>query len=184
MNQKKVDLSTFTNTSYQPGSPLKRVLWYYTSLIFFKSGWLPIYSLKRFLLKLFGAQIGSNVVIKPHVTIKYPWKLSIGKNTWIGEYSWIDNLQEVEIGSDCCISQGALLLCGNHDFKKTTFDLLASPIRLEDGVWIGAKSVVSGGVTCKSHSVLSIHSATSKDLEAYKIYRGNPAEFIKERIVQ
>lgn len=184
MSQNKIDLSTFSNNAYNPGNPLKRVLWYFTSLLFFKSGMIPIYSLKRFLLKLFGARIGSNVVIKPHVTIKYPWKLSVGDNSWIGEYSWIDNLEDVKIGANCCVSQGALLLCGNHNFKKSTFDLIASPICLEDGVWIGAKSMITGGVTCKSHSVLSIHSATSKDLEAYKIYRGNPAEIIKERIIE
>lgn len=133
---------------------------------------------------MFGAKIGACVVIKPSVNIKYPWKLTIGANTWIGENVWIDNLELVTIGENCCISQGALLLCGNHNFSTSTFDLIAKPIVLENGVWIGAKSIVSGGVTCFSHSILSIQSATSKNLKPFCIYRGNPAVEIKERKIQ
>ena len=132
-------------------------------------------------MRLFGAKIGKGVVIKPAVNIKYPWFLTIGDNSWVGENVWIDNLGKVEIGSNVCISQGALLLCGNHDYKKTGFDLIVGDILLEDGVWIGAKAIVTGNVVCKSHAILTAGSITSKDLEAYSIYRGNPAEFVRER---
>jgi putative colanic acid biosynthesis acetyltransferase WcaF len=133
---------------------------------------------------MFGAKIGKGVVIKQRVNIKYPWKLAIGDNTWIGEGVWIDNLGDVKIGANCCISQGALLLCGNHDYKKASFDLMVGEIVLEDGVWIGAQSIVTGGVKCHSHSILMSGSITSADLESYKIYRGNPAEFVRERIME
>jgi putative colanic acid biosynthesis acetyltransferase WcaF len=72
-------------------------------------------------------------------------------------------------------------LCGNHDFKKSTFDLITRPIDLEDGVWIGAKCVVAPGVTCRSHSVLSLGSVATKDLEAWTVYQGNPATAKKPR---
>lgn len=130
---------------------------------------------------MFGAKIGRGVVIKPGVNIKYPWKLQVGDYSWIGERTWIDNLDNITIGANCCISQGALLLCGNHDYSKTTFDLITKPITLEDGVWIGAQSIVTGGVVCKSHSVLAAGSLASKDMEEYSVYRGNPAVRIKER---
>jgi len=120
-------------------------------------------------------------VIKPGVNIKYPWKLQVGDNCWIGERAWIDNLDNVIIGNNCCLSQGALLLCGNHHYGKTTFDLITRPIVIEDGVWIGAQSTVTGGVTCSSHSVLAAGSVASTDMEPYGIYRGNPAVKVKER---
>jgi putative colanic acid biosynthesis acetyltransferase WcaF len=97
---------------------------------------------------------------------------------------WIDNLDFVKIGDNVCISQGALLLCGNHSFTSTQFDLITGPIVLEEGVWIGAKSLVGPNVTCGSHSVLSVMSVASKNLEPYKIYRGNPAQVVKERIIK
>jgi putative colanic acid biosynthesis acetyltransferase WcaF len=134
-------------------------------------------------LRLFGAKVGIRVVIKPKVNIKYPWKLVIGDNCWIGEDVWIDNLTTVNIESNVCISQGAMLLTGNHDYKKSSFDLVTGEIILEDGVWIGAKSIVGPGVKCRSHSVLTAGSFTSKDLDAYGIYQGNPAIKIRNRVI-
>ncbi|MFK7756986.1 MAG: WcaF family extracellular polysaccharide biosynthesis acetyltransferase [Flavobacteriales bacterium] len=181
MQKATTDLSTFNNSDYDPGSKLKRIVWYYINAVFMRSRWLPMYGFKRFLLRAFGATIGKDVVIKPAVNIKYPWKLTIGDYAWIGEEVWIDNLSQVTIGNHCCISQGALLLCGNHNYKKVSFDLISRPITLEDGCWIGAKATVTGGVVCKSHSLLAVNSATSVNLDAYTIYRGNPAVAVKER---
>lgn len=170
------DLSTFNNRWYKIGASYpKQIAWYFVNVLFFKSGLNPISSLKVTLLRAFGAKIGYGVVIKPSVNIKYPWKLSIGDYTWIGEEVWIDNLDQVTIGSHCCLSQGALLLCGSHNYTESAFGLKIKPITLEDGVWIGAKSVVLQGVRCYSHSILSASSVAAKDLEAYTIYRGNPA---------
>jgi putative colanic acid biosynthesis acetyltransferase WcaF len=136
-----------------------------------------------FLLRVFGAQIGTGVVIKPAVNIKYPWRLKIGNHVWIGEQVWIDNLENITIGDHVCISQGAMLLCGNHNYKRTTFDLLVGKIVLEDGAWIGAQTVVCPGVTCKSHSLLTVGSIATSNLNAYTIYQGNPAVAIKERVI-
>ena len=133
------------------------------------------------MLRLFGAKIGKGVLIKPYVTIKYPWYLEIGDFTWIGEHVWIDNLAQVKIGAHVCISQGAYLLTGNHDYKKSGFDLIVKDITIEDAVWIGAKSVVCPGVICKTHSILSVGSVLSNDMEPYGIYKGNPAIKIKDR---
>ena len=179
----KTDLSRYDNKWYHPGASwLTRVIWYCTNACLFNS-YFPFYSIKNFVLRVFGAEIGKYVVIKPKINIKYPWKLKIGDHCWIGEGVWIDSLDEVVIGDNCCISQGALLLCGNHNYKKPTFDLMTGKIILEDGVWLGAKSIVCGGVTCKSHSVLSVASIAVSDMDAYSIYQGNPAVKIKERII-
>ena len=67
---------------------------------------------------MFGAKIGKGVIIRPGVSVKYPWKLQIGDNTWIGENVWIDNLSNIIIGKNVCVSQGAMLLSGNHNYKN------------------------------------------------------------------
>lgn len=181
---KKTDLSKYDNTWYHPGKKVVCVLWYFVNVVFFVSHIIPLSGLKVWLLKLFGAKVGRSVVIKPGVNIKYPWKLVIGDYSWIGEDVWIDNLDQVIIGSNVCISQGAMLLCGNHNYKKTTFDLMVSEIILEEGVWIGAKSVVCPGVTCKTHAILSVGSIANIDLEPYTIYQGNPAKKIRNRVIE
>lgn len=180
-----VELTKYDNSWYKPGGTFyKRMIWYFFNLLFVKSGWLPFSGFKLFLLRLFGAKIGKGVVIKPCVNIKYPWNLVIGNFTWIGEEVWIDNLAKVEIGSNCCLSQGAMLLCGNHNYKKATFDLMIGEIKIEDGCWVGARSLVTGGVTMHTHSILCVNSFTSKDLEAFGIYLGTPAVKVKERIIE
>lgn len=179
---KKVDLSKYNNDWYIVGaSGWRRLLWYFVNVIFFINPLNPVSSLKVWLLKLFGAKIGRNVIIKPRVNIKYPWKLAVGENVWIGEDVWIDNLEKVVVGDHSCISQGAMLLTGNHNYKKESFDLILGEIILEEGVWIGAKSIVCPNVTCASHSILSVNSVATKNLDSYTIYQGNPAVPVRKR---
>lgn len=180
----KVDFSVYDNSWYNPGgTSLKRVLWYFANILFLMNPLNPISSVKVTLLRCFGAKIGKGVVIKPSVNIKYPWNLLIGDYTWIGENVWIDSLVQVTIGSNVCVSQGAMLLCGNHNYKKSTFDLMVGKIVLEDGCWVGAQSVVCPGVTLHSHAVLGVASVANKNLDAYTIYQGNPAQMVRKRII-
>ncbi len=179
---KQVNNSSYKTTIEINASKPKQIVWYFVNIIFFKNALNVFSGTKVFLLKLFGAKIGSGVIIKPSVNIKYPWKLQIGDHSWIGEEVWIDNLCEVVIGNHVTLSQGAMLLTGNHNYAKTSFDLITKNIVLENGVWIGAKSVVCPGVICGSHAILSVGSTATQNLEAYKIYQGNPAVFVKERV--
>ncbi|MEO0405500.1 MAG: WcaF family extracellular polysaccharide biosynthesis acetyltransferase [Bacteroidota bacterium] len=177
----KTDLSQFDNSWYKPGGKLKKLIWYFCNILFMKNPLWPHSGSKVALLRLFGAKMGKSVLIKPNVNIKYPWKLTVGDHVWIGEEVWIDNLGHVTIESNCCLSQGALLLCGNHDYSKVTFDLMVGDIHLQQGTWIGAKAIVTGGVTTGEESVLSVGSVASKSLDAFGIYRGSPAVKVKER---
>lgn len=180
----KVDLNSYNNSWYKPGNKIKRVAWYWVNEVVLKNTLLPFSKLRVMVLRCFGAKIGVGVTIKPGVNIKYPWLIEVGNYCWIGENVWIDNLSNVSIADNVCISQGAMLLCGNHNYKKNTFDLITKPIILEDGVWVGAKSTVCPGVTLKSHSVLSVGSVANRDLDPYSIYKGNPAVKIKERKIK
>lgn len=180
---KKVDNSSYKVTIDIGASGIKQVLWYLTNVIFFRNPLNILSSSKVFLLKIFGAELGKGVVIKPAVNIKFPWKLKVGEFSWIGEGVWIDNLSEVRIGSSVTLSQGAMLLTGSHDHTKTSFDYQSFPITLEDGVWIGSKAVVFGNVTCGTHSILGINSVAESDLKPYTIYKGNPSVPVLERVI-
>lgn len=180
----KVDLSQYDNSWYHPDAGvLKRAIWYVINELIFRSAWFPLYRTKAALLRLFGAQVGKGVVIKPNVNIKYPWLLRIGDHSWIGEQVWIDNLAMVCLGNHVCLSQGAMLLCGNHDYSKPSFDLKIGEIEIEDGAWIGAKSIVCPGITIGTHAVLSVGSVATADLQPYGIYQGTPAQLKKQREV-
>lgn len=162
----------------------RQLCWYFVNILFFINPLNPSSGIKRRILRSFGAKIGKSVLFKPGINIKYPWKLSIGDHSWIGENVWIDNLAQVEIGSNVCLSQGAMLLTGNHDYTSVNFDLMIKEILLEDGVWIGAQALVCPGVIARSHAVLTARSVATGTLEPYTIYRGNPAVAVKERIIK
>ncbi|MBP7155735.1 MAG: WcaF family extracellular polysaccharide biosynthesis acetyltransferase [Flavobacteriales bacterium] len=184
--QQQVDLSRFNNTAtFDPGAGvIKRTLWYFTNALFFLNPAFPFRSPKPWLLRMFGARVGKGVVIHPGVNIKFPWKLEIGNNSWIGQGAWLDNLDRLSIGNNVVISQGAMIIQGSHDYKKVDYPTYTKPIVLEDGSWIGAGAIVTLGVTIKSHAVLAVGSVATKDLEAYTIYQGNPAQPVRERIVE
>lgn len=175
------DLSSFDNRWYRPSPKWKIFLWFVVSNLTLNTYLVLPVSIKTLILRLFGAKVGKNVMIKPKVNIKYPWYLTIGDYAWIGEQVWIDNLAPVSIGAHACLSQGAMLLCGNHDYSRKSFDLRIGEIILHDGVWIGAQATVCPGVECFTHSVLTVGSVATKALEPYGIYQGNPAQLIKKR---
>ena len=180
-----VDLRKFDNDWYEPGRGLVlRTCWYLTNVIVFKSAIVIPFGFKQAVLRLFGAKIGQNVVIKPSVNIKYPWNLEVGDNSWIGEEVWIDSLAKVTIGKNVCVSQGAYLCAGSHDWSKVGFDLKIAEIALNDGCWVCAKAIVMGGSLVSSHSIVTAGSVLSGTTESYGIYSGNPAINVKTRHIE
>lgn len=177
-----VRLDKFDNSWYQPGRGIVvRILWYLVNVLIMQNHLNPFSHLKVFALRMFGAQIGKGVVMKPGIRIKYPWNLRVGDYTWIGENAWLDSLAPITLESHVCISQGAYLCTGNHDWKDTAFGLMIKPIVIENGAWIGARAMVMPGVTIASHSVITAGSVISRDTEPYGIYSGNPAQRVRER---
>lgn len=177
----QTNLSGYDNSWYKPGSFFKQISWYFAGRLFINT-YLPYpMKLKILVLRAFGAEIGDNVTIKPKVNIKYPWFLKVGRQTWIGEKVWIDNLTMVTLGTNVCLSQGSYILTGNHDYTSVKFDLITKPVVIEDGAWIGAQAVVGPGVVVGSHAVLAVKSVATRNLDPYSVYQGNPAQFIKKR---
>lgn len=178
-------LTDYAPHQYDPGaSAPKRACWYIVNALVFHSWLCPCSRIKVILLRLFGAKVGKDIVIKPRVNIKHPWRLVVGDNVWIGERVWIDNLVKVEIGSNVCISQGALLLTGSHDYTDPAFRLILGEIYLEDGVWIAASAVVCPGVRCACNAVITVGSVLRKDAEVGGVYAGNPAVLVRQRIIR
>lgn len=176
------DLNAFRNSEYDPGRGfVTRTIWYFVSLIFFESGWFPVSGIKSHILRLFGAKVGNGVVFKPHVRIKFPWRLAIGDHCWIGQGVWIDNIEDVNIGDHVCVSQLAYFCTGSHDHRSRAFDLLAKPIAVENGAWIGARATLLGGVVVHANAIAAAGSVVVKSVPAAIIVGGNPAKQISVR---
>ncbi len=179
-----IDLGRFENSWYRSGrSKGIEALWFFLGLPLLRWTVVPFSSFRVRLLRLFGASIGQGVVIKPGVRVKYPWLLRVGDHSWIGEDVWIDNLAPVEIADNVCISQGAFLCTGNHDWSDPAFGLIVKPIVLRAGSWAGARCVICPGVEFGEGSIAAAGSVVVKSLEPWTINAGNPATASRARNV-
>jgi putative colanic acid biosynthesis acetyltransferase WcaF len=161
--------------------PAFEALWYAVKCLVFLSA-LPYPSrFKCALLRWFGARIGRGVVIKPRVNVHFPWKLIIDDFAWIGEETFILNLEPVKIGSHCCISQRAFICTGNHDYRVPDMPFRNRPISLDDGVWVGAQAFIGPGVTIGTDAVVTAGSIAIKSLPSEMVCAGNPCRPLRHR---
>jgi putative colanic acid biosynthesis acetyltransferase WcaF len=156
-------------------------LWYIVKVLLFLSPWPWPSSLKCRVLRAFGARVGQGVVIRPRVNIHLPWKLVLGDHCWVGEEVFLHSLERIEIGAHVCLSQRAFLCTGNHDFRDPAFSYRNAPIRVEDGAWLGAATLVCPGVAVGREAVLTAGSVATADLPPNMICAGHPAAPVKPR---
>lgn len=181
----QVDLSRYQNSEYDPGRPwIVRLIWFLIGLPLLRCPVIPSSSFRRMLLRAFGAEIGEGVVMQQNFCVKYPWNLKVGNHSWFGEECWIDNLVPVTIGSNVCISQGAYLCTGNHDWSDPSFGLIVRPIRLADGAWVGARASLAPGVVIGECAIVGLGSVVTKSIPPFEIHSGNPAVFVRMREFQ
>jgi len=177
-----VDLSISDNSGYTVGrSTIVWALWYFIGSPLFKSYYLPFSSLKKSILSLFGASIGVGVYLKPGIKVKFPWRLSVGEHSWIGEDVWIDNMAHVTIGSNACVSQGSYICTGNHNWSSRNMKLFTKPVRIENGAWVAARSTVCPGITIGEAAILTASSVAGKSIPPFQIWSGNPATYMRNR---
>ena len=165
-------LDKFDRGSFDRGaSKVKEVGWIIFSELLVSS-WIPGTWWRKAILVVFGAQIGPGVVLKPKLRIKFPWRLKIGTSSWIGEGVWIDNLAQVSIGSNACISQEAYLCTGSHDWSRETFDLVTLSIIIEDFCWVGARAILAPGSHMGEGAILTLGGIGSGTISPWTVTSG------------
>ena len=156
-------------------------LWWIVQGTIFRMSPQFLYGFRRFLLRLFGAKIGKKVIVRPTVKITYPWKVTIGDYSWVGDDVVLYSLGEIEIGKNVVISQKSYLCSGSHDYLKGDFPIFAKKISIEDECWLATDVFIAPGIRVGSATVVASRSSVYKDLPPNKICIGNPAKVIRER---
>lgn len=178
-----LDISTNRKTDkYSKKEIFFRIFWM-LGILFFKFSPRPFFSFRRFVLRIFGAKVGKNVNIYPSAVIYFPWNLEIGDYSAIGERALIYNLGAVVIGKNVTISHLAQVCAGTHDYSDPAMPLLKPRIEIKDNSWICTQAFVGPGVIVETGSVLGACAVLTKNSEAWKVYGGNPAKSLKDRIV-
>ncbi|MFI3283249.1 MAG: putative colanic acid biosynthesis acetyltransferase [Rikenellaceae bacterium] len=162
---------------------LKRILWSFAG-VFFRCSPRTAFGYRNMILRLFGAKIGKHVHIYPSVKVWFPWNLEIGDWSAIGEETLIYNLGRVVIGTKATISHRSHLCAGTHDYTSPSLPLLRYPIYIGDQTWICANTFVGSGITIHEGAVIGAGAVVTRDVAAWGVYGGNPAKYIKKRVIR
>lgn len=136
------------------------------------------------MLRAFGAKVSMSASIHPSAKIDYPWRLTMGERSSLGEKSWAYCLNSITIGENCCIGKDVYLLTGSHDISSPNFNLVTKPITIGDGVWVATGSTVLPGINLGNMTVVGAGSVVVKSTEDNDVIGGNPAKFIKKREIK
>lgn len=157
-------------------------LWWFVQTTLFKLSPQFMYGFRRVLLRMFGAKIGKGVLIRPSASITYPWKLTIGDYSWVGDDSILYNLGQIDIGSNVAIAHRVYLCTGYHEIDKVTFEIGAKPIVVGDEVWLPNDVFVGPGVTIGRGAVVGARSSVFSNMPEGMICYGTPARPVKPRL--
>jgi putative colanic acid biosynthesis acetyltransferase WcaF len=159
-----------------------RILWQFVKP-FFRVSPRPFFAWRNWLLRRLGAKVGRNTRIENSVRIQYPWMLEVGDYSAVGERVLIYNLGKVTIGTRVTISQQAHLCAGSHDYTRAEMPLERLPITVGDEAWICTDAFIGPNVSVGSGAVVGARAAVFEDVQPWTVVGGNPARFIKERVL-
>lgn len=184
MSETKIDLSRYHNALSRKHQ-LVRLLWGVVWSLFARplprsmgSGW------KRFLLRLFGAKIHPTAIVYSSAKVYYPANLEMEEYSCLASDVDCYNVALLRIGANTTVSQGAYLCTASHDITNPLNQLITAPIVIEDQAWVAAGAFVGMGVKIGQGVVVGARAVVFKDVEAWTVVGGNPAKFIKKRIIK
>ena len=184
MSDTKIDLSQYHNALSRKNQVI-RLLWTVVWGIFARplprsvgSGW------KRWLLRLFGARIASTAIVYSSAKVYYPANLTMDAYSCLASDVDCYNVAPITIGANSTVSQGAYLCTASHDISNPLNPLITAPIVIEDQAWVAAGAFVGMGVTIGQGAVVGARAAVFKSVEPWTVVGGNPAKFLKKRILK
>ena len=158
-------------------------LWWIVQALFFKTSPQFLYGWRRFLLRSFGAKVGKGVILRPSVHTQFPWKVSIGDYSWIGDNAVLYSLGNITIGKNVVISQKSYLCAASHHYTKADFPIYSNPVLIEDECWLATDVYVGPGVTIGKGTVVGARSSVFTSLPPGMVCVGSPAKAVRRRVM-
>lgn len=168
-------------TPYSVGYKIKSRLWSLVNVTLFR--WTPWFMRKTrvAMLRAFGANVDWSCSVSGDADIVDPWNLTMGELSSIDQGCCIRCRGKVTIGKKCCLSRCVELLSASHNINTAHFEMVTSPITIEDNCWIATRCIIGKGITIGEGSVVAAGSVVVKDVEPWTVVGGNPAKFLKTR---
>ena len=157
-------------------------LWWIIQSTFFGCSPQFMYGWRNFLLRIFGATVGSNVRVRSTARITFPWKIILDDYCRVSDDVVLYSLGEIKIGAHSVISQRSYLCTGSHDYSDLSFQLFTSPIIIGEQVWIAADVFIGPNVDIGDGCVVGARSTVFSDMPEEWVCFGCPAKPIKKRV--
>lgn len=164
---------------------VKKKIWEVTWALFVR--WIPrgpLEGVQRWIYRLFGAEIPKTSYVYPSARVYMPWNLKMGPWSVIGSRARVLNAAPFVMGQNCTVSEGAFICCASHNISSNANEQVHKPIVMQNRSWVAAEAFVGMGVIIGEGAVVGARAAVFKDVEPWAVVGGNPAKFIKKRIIE
>lgn len=144
-------------------------------------GYIPCHIIRRFFYRISGIKIGKGSAIHMGARFYSPWGIKIGNDSIIGEQVTLDGRDKLIIGDHVDIATGVMIYNAQHDIDDPTFKAVKAPVKIEDYVFIGPRSIILQGVTIGRGAVVAAGAVVNKDVDPFAVVGGVPAKHLRER---
>lgn len=165
------------NDNYPASTQGRRLAWLFARMLFRGSPRF-LYGWRNFLLRAFGARLGTGVRFYPSAEVMFPWNLVTGDHVVVGAGVRLYSLAPITLGSHVLVSQGAHLCAGSHDHRQDHFPLVLKPIVVGDGTWLAAECFIGPGVTVGAGAVVAARAVVVRSVAPGTVVAGNPARVV------
>ena len=180
----KMDSKIGFTSPYTTGNRIRRMVWTICWNVlarpFPKSTFM---AWKRLLLRLFGAEIADTAFVYASASVFMPWNLVMKEHSCLASGVDCYNAATVTIGANATVSQRSYLCTASHDITSPAHPQTQRPITVGDRAWVAAEAFIGPGVTVGEGAVVGARAAVFKDVEAWTVVGGNPAKFLKKRVI-
>lgn len=163
---------------------LLRAIWTAVCVILFRPSPKVLHAWRRFLLRCFGARLGTKVIVHPSARIWAPWNMIMGDYSTVGPFVDYYCAAPITIGSHTVISQYTVLCSARHDYEHPNFSLLCEPIKIGSQCWLAADVFVGSGVTIGEGTVVGARSTVLHNLPPWRLCVGTPAKAVRARVLK
>lgn len=171
------------NTSpYTPAQQLRRMLWWIGHTLLIRWSFHNWYTWRRWILRLYGANLAAQTYVSRTARIEYPWNLTMKRQASIGREAWIYNLAPVTLEEHVTVSQRVTICTGSHDYQQPSMPQTRKPVLIRKGAWLAMESFILPGVTIGEYAVIGARSVVTRDMPDAMVCAGHPCKPIKQRL--
>lgn len=147
-------------------------------------GHIPIHHVRRFVYRMGGIRIGNGSTIHMWANFYNPNNIEIGKDSIVGEGAILDGRDILKIGNHVDIASEVMIYNAQHDINDPSFKAKQAPVIIEDYVFIGPRTIILPGVTVKKGAVVAAGAVVTRDVEENSVVAGVPAKEISKRTLK